>query len=72
MSKGNIQSYVIVYYKAKGRNSLSHLDVYNVNFIFTICHVHYVYPLLRSLPMLMMYLKCLRVTEIVCMLNYHY
>ena len=26
-----------------------------VNFLLTICHVYYVYHLLRSLPMLMMY-----------------
>ena len=30
-----------------------------VNFLITICHVYYVYHLLRSLPMLMMYLICI-------------
>ena len=30
-----------------------------VNFLLTICHVYYVYHLLRSLPMLMMYLICI-------------
>ena len=30
-----------------------------VNFLLTICHVYYVYHLLRSLSMLMMYLICI-------------
>ena len=30
-----------------------------INFLLTICHVYYVYHLLRSLSMLMMYLICI-------------